>query len=48
MIELLSTTDPKMIADWVTILFFSVISLFAIILVGSFVAKTVIDMWRAR
>ena len=45
MIEFLLTTDPKVILDWMATLFFSVLSLFVIILAGSFVAKILIETW---
>ena len=46
MIEFLSTTDPKLVMDWVMNIFMSVLSLFLVILVGSLVVKAFIEIWR--
>ncbi len=45
MIEFLSTTDPKKVLDWVTVLFSSALALFLVISVGSRVIKEVIEFW---
>ena len=45
MIEFLSTTDPKLVMDWVMTFLILVSTVFVTVLGGSLVVKEVAEMW---